>query len=191
MAYRSDRLSRSSTTQQPEGGEMVGVVIRDARPEDADPLSRLLNSIVDEGDKTAIEQHLSPEAFTEWFIAGEHCLGCVVATESEQFLGFQAVEGYHDDLPPAWVDVATFVSEPARGKGIGMLLMDTTLRNCLERHLQVLRAVVRRSNEGAVDYYRRLGFSELPPADHSPPSPSIVMVRHTTPARTSAALTDR
>lgn len=156
------------------------MVVRDARPEDAPALARLLNRIIDEGDKTAIGQHVSAGAFTEWFISGPHCLGCVVAADSDDYLGFQAVEAYHDDLPPGWADIATFVTEGARGKGIGKALMTATMRNCNERQLQTLRAVIRRSNRRAVSYYRGMGFSEPSPADASPDLPSTVLARAVT-----------
>jgi len=137
----------------------------------------LLNRIVDEGDKTAIDEHLTVETFTEWFISGPHCLSCVVATDSDESLGFQAVEVYHDDLPPGWADIATFVTFGTRGRGIGRALMTATTRNCNERRLQTLRAVIRRSNPGAVSYYRGMGFTEASPAYDSSDSPSTVLVR--------------
>jgi L-amino acid N-acyltransferase YncA len=153
------------------------MAVRDARPEDAPALARLLNRIVDEGDKTAIDEHVTAEAFTTWFISGPHCLSCVVATDLDDLQRFQAVEVYHDDLPRGWADIATFVTRDARGRGIGKALMTATTTNCSERRLQMLRAVIRRSNLGAVSYYRGMGFSEPPPIDDSSDSLSTVLVR--------------
>lgn len=156
---------------------IIDMVVRVARPEDAAALAGVLHRIVDEGDKTAIDEHLTAEAFIEWFIAGPHCLSCVVATDSDDVLGFQAVDVYHDDLPPGWADIATFVTDSARGRGIGRTLMTATTRRCNERGLQMLRAVIRRSNLGAVGYYRGMGFSEPSPVDASTDSLSTVLVR--------------
>ncbi len=67
------------------------MLIRVAARSDALPLSHLLNNVVDEGDKTAIDVHLSETEFAEWFLSGSHCLSCAVAQDdSARLLGFQA-----------------------------------------------------------------------------------------------------
>lgn len=134
---------------------------RAAQPEDAGELAALLNHIIDEGDKTAIQSHLDEAEFREWFITGQHCIGCVVAeTPGGALKGFQAYERYHKDLPPRWADIATFVERTSRGWGIGQRLFSETLAHAANSGTTMLRAVVRAGNHQALSYYRGHGFAE-------------------------------
>ncbi|WGW13567.1 GNAT family N-acetyltransferase [Saxibacter everestensis] len=137
------------------------MLIRAAGRSDALPLSQLLNRVVDEGDKTAIDSHLTDAEFAEWFLTGDHCLSCTVAqNDSGSILGFQALERFHDDLPEGMADIATFVSADARGKGIGTALIDATVREAQDRNITSIRAVIRNSNQTATYYYRSIGFNQ-------------------------------
>lgn len=135
--------------------------VRTARVDDAESLSTLLNAIIDEGDKTAIDTPLSGSEFAEWFITGKHCVSCVVGIgKTGEVLGFQAVERFHDDLPEDLADIATFVSAEARGTGVGRALAEATLTAATDAGLESIRAVIRRQNDGAIRYYRSIGFDD-------------------------------
>src|SRR5699024_5664763 len=100
--------------------------IRHADAEDADELAGLLNSVIAEGGKTAIDTPLTGSEFREWFITGPHCICCLVALSDNGILGFQALERFHDDLPQGMADIATFVTDRARGSGVGRNLSHAT-----------------------------------------------------------------
>ncbi|MEU2202572.1 GNAT family N-acetyltransferase [Isoptericola sp. NPDC019482] len=135
--------------------------VRAAGPEDAASLSELLNAVIAEGGRTAITTPLSADELAEWFITGPHCASCVVAVgDTEERLGFQALERFHEDLPVGAADIATFVSADARGQGVGRALARATVRLAEQAGLTSLRAVIRRQNGGAIRYYRSLGFDD-------------------------------
>lgn len=155
--------------------------VRHAEIDDADALAVILNDIIAEGGKTAIDTPLTGAEFAEWFIAGAHCVNCVVAVDDDgALLGFQALERFHEELPDGVADIATFVTSTSRGAGVGRGLFDATTAVVSEdAGLRGLRAVIRRSNEGAVRYYRSVGFGDEGDATTSE---SIVLMRSTTAA---------
>src|SRR5690625_2181495 len=132
--------------------------IRHAEIDDAEELARLLSSTVAEGGKTAIDSALTGLEFAEWFITGPHCISCLIAEADDKILGFQALERFHDDLPQGVADIATFVADRARGSGVGRILSDATAALAAELGVQQVRAVIQRSNEDAIGYYRSIGF---------------------------------
>lgn len=135
--------------------------IRPAHTEDTQPLSALLNEIITEGGKTAIDTPLTGSEFSEWFLTGAHCITCVVAADTqEKPLGFQSPERFHRDLPVGRADIATYVSKGARGTGIGRALATATMRLADEADLNSIRAVIQHRNDNAIQYYRSLGFQD-------------------------------
>lgn len=136
--------------------------VRHAEIDDADALAVVLNGVIAEGDKTAIDTPLTGAEFAEWFIVGPHCISCVVAVADDGgILGFQALERFHEDLPEGVADIATFVTAAGRGTGVGRSLFDATAAVVAGDVGQGgLRAVIRRSNEGAIRYYRAIGFDD-------------------------------
>ena len=116
--------------------------IRQAEIDDAEELARILNSIIAEGGKTAIDTPLSGPELAEWFITGPHCISCLLADTDEGFLGFQALERFHADLPHDMADIATFVTDRARGSGIGRSLSHATAAIAGENGVQRIRAVI-------------------------------------------------
>ncbi|MBT2588410.1 GNAT family N-acetyltransferase [Arthrobacter sp. ISL-95] len=152
------------------------MLIRAAPRSDASPLSQVLNRVVDEGDKTAINSRLTGEEFTEWFLTGSHCVSCMLAQEDRgRILGFQVVERFHDDLPKGMAAIATFVSQDARGQGGGTGLIDQTMRHARTYDVTSIRAVIRRTNRAAVRYYRSVGFLE--DAGQAEALASVVLIR--------------
>lgn len=134
--------------------------IRQAEIDDAEELARLLNSIIAEGGKTAIDTPLSGPEFAEWFITGPHCISCLLADSDKGILGFQALERFHADLPNDMADIATFVTVSARGLGLGRSLSHATAAIAEGTGVQRIRAVIQRSNEDAIRYYRSVGFHD-------------------------------
>jgi len=134
--------------------------IRHAEIDDAEELACLLNDIIAEGGKTAIDTPLTAREFAEWFIIGSHCISCLIAVTDDAILGFQTLERFHGDLPPGVADIATFVAERGRGSGIGRSLADATVAVAEEVGVQCIRAVIQRSNRGGIGYYCSVGFHD-------------------------------
>ncbi|GAA1778959.1 GNAT family N-acetyltransferase [Agromyces lapidis] len=160
------------------------MLIRRAEFDDADALAAVLNGVIAEGGKTAIDTPLTGSEFAEWFITGSHCISCVVAVADDgAFLGFQALERFHEELPPGVADIATFVTAVSRGAGAGRGLFTATAAIAEEAGLRCLRAVIRRSNEDAIRYYRAIGFGD---EGSVATDESVILIRPVTPAGTPA-----
>ncbi len=128
---------------------------------DAPSLAGLVNSIIDEGDKTAITSHFDADTFREWFITGVHCRSCVLVEKCGVGpVGFQATERFLE-LPEGWADVATFLTSDVRGLGLGKALFARTLRLAPVSCVRVLRAVIRSGNTEAIAFYGSCGFKPL------------------------------
>src|SRR5690625_5030150 len=154
--------------------------IRHAEIDDAEELACLLNDIIAEGGKTAIDTPLTDSEIAEWFIIGPHCISCLIAVTDDVVLGFQTLERFHGDLPPGVADIATFVAEHGRSSGIGRRLANATAAIAEEVGLECLRAVIQASNEDAIGYYRSIGFHG--DAD-STTSELVTLTRCVAPAR--------
>lgn len=161
--------------------------IRHAEFDDAEELAYLLNDIIAEGGKTAIETPLTGSEFAEWFIIGPHCISCLIATTDGAILGFQSLERFHSDLPSGAADIATFVAERGRGYGIGRRLADATAAIAEEVGVQCIRAVIQRSNEDAIGYYRSIGFQGN--ADRTT-GDSIALTRRSVPVSDAKTVRD-
>ena len=158
---------------------MQKVVIRSAVEADIDALTRLLNTVVDERDKTAIDTHLSNQEFAEWFVTGPHALTCVLAEDGTgQPLGFQILERFHSDLDASSADIGTYVAEHARARGVGRMLAGLTKQLAYREGLTSIRAVIRRKNSAAIRFYRSIGFSR----EVASLSPDTVHLTHETHA---------
>lgn len=128
-------------------------------------MADVLNGIVAEGDKTAIDTRFDAGIFREWFITGAHCRTCVVVENPGGApIGFQATEQFLA-LPAGWADVATFLTRGRRGQGIGKALFARTRTLARRSGLEVLRAVVLSQNSSGIAFYRSLGFTPLVGSD--------------------------
>lgn len=134
--------------------------VRNVQSSDVPALADLLNRIVDEGDKTAIDIKFDEQEFRQWFISEPHSLTCVVAEAADsQLLGFQITSLYDaDELLPGWADIGTFVDDGLRGSGVGKALFQQTVEELNPTKFSHLRAVIRNVNTGAIAYYSRCGF---------------------------------
>lgn len=141
--------------------------VRNVQPSDVPVLAELLNRIVDEGDKTAIDITFDEQEFRQWFVSEPHSLSCVVAAaEGGQLLGFQISSTYDaDELLPGWADIGTFVDNGLRGSGVGQALFQQTVKELEATNTSHLRAVIRNVNAGAIAFYTRCGFTPVADVD--------------------------
>ncbi|MEN2742718.1 GNAT family N-acetyltransferase [Microbacterium sp. X-17] len=135
----------------------------------------MLNRIITEGGKTAIESELTPDDFLEWFLGPKYALGCFVAEDDLGAVGFQVYERYHADLPAGWADIGTFIESARRGGGVGRALFAATRSDMRRTGTVALRAVIRHSNQGAIAFYRGLGFAETFLWQADPEQPNVIL----------------
>lgn len=132
--------------------------IRPALPDDAAPLTALLNVIIAKGGTTAHETPFTPDRFLPHYIAGPEVICCHLA-ETERPLGFQGLSLW-DALPPGWGDIGTFVAEEARGSGAAAGLFAATCAAARAKGLKTLNATIRADNVLGLAFYSRMGFRE-------------------------------
>jgi len=133
--------------------------VRLATVDDAAAMADVLNAVIREGGRTAIEGPVSPADLRDWYLDGSTAYGCVIATRDDRWaVGFQALERHHGGLAADEADIATFVDARARGGGVGRALAEATFARMATVGLTGLRAVIRADNAPAIAYYRALGF---------------------------------
>ncbi|MFK7857641.1 MAG: N-acetyltransferase family protein [Granulosicoccus sp.] len=131
---------------------------RTATEQDIPEACRLLNAIITIGGTTAYEVPLDNSEFSSHFITGDGCITCIVCEDtSGRILGFQALN-IHPELPPNWVDIATFSQSSQKIKGVGTKLFGATCEFLKATDVQVINATIRADNRPGLAYYSRMGF---------------------------------
>ncbi|MEO1564352.1 MAG: GNAT family N-acetyltransferase [Pseudomonadota bacterium] len=135
------------------------MIVRASVPEDANPLTKILNDIIKVGGTTAMEELLSQAEFADRFLHGPDHIICNVAedTITRQPLGFQVLL-QRSDLPDAWADIATFAQMLPKIAGVGSALFAVTRTKASEFGLQNINATIRADNHGGLAYYTKMGF---------------------------------
>jgi L-amino acid N-acyltransferase YncA len=141
----------------------VDITIRDATTADAEPIARILNSIITAGVYTALDTTFSVEeerAFIERFPARGvfH-----VAVADGQVAGFQNVEPfatYTRAFDHVGV-IGTYVDLELRRRGVGSRLFQATFAKARTRGFEKLWAFVRSDNPAALSAYQRHGFTVI------------------------------
>ncbi len=142
------------------------LTIRAARDRDAEDMLGLLNEIILIGGTTAHTRPFDRDRMLGTFIAPPRAISCLVASEADCVVGFQALERSDpawpgdDRLPPDWAIISTYVRHGQHGRGIGGALFGQTLSAARLAGVRFIDATIRRENAGGLAFYARLGFAE-------------------------------
>lgn len=132
------------------------MIVRNALPQDAPGMAKLLNEIIAIGGTTAHERP-TDAAKTRWHaIDGPDVLSCVVAEEDGSILGWQSVEQFHGEP-----HIGTYVRPGIQAKGIGAALFTLTLEALRARSISHIIASIRADNVSGLAYYARIGFRDI------------------------------
>ena len=142
------------------------MIVRTATPQDAPKMVALLNDIIALGGSTAHQTPFNTARMVDHYITPALGVSCILLEEDGELLGFQSLvmcdpnwQG-EDALPTDWAIIATFVSDQARGKGVGRALFDATLTAAKARKIPTIDATIRADNELGLAYYNALGFKD-------------------------------
>jgi GNAT superfamily N-acetyltransferase len=132
----------------------VGWTIRDARPEDAADLARLLDQLGYPTDAAAVERRLE-----RLWIVGDRVLvadadGCAVGLAH-----LQVTPSLERERPAAKLG-ALVVDDAYRGRGIGRALVDATEQEARSRGCELLFLTSAGRRDDAHAFYERLGLAE-------------------------------
>ncbi len=87
----------------------------------------------------------------------------VVMRSSGVLLGCAAIVDFHDRTPNYGEVKRLYVTDAARGKGVGRQIMTLLMDNAIKRGLRRLRLEVGIRQSEAISLYRSLGFKDVPP----------------------------
>jgi L-amino acid N-acyltransferase YncA len=129
------------------------MIVRVARPEDAEAMAAVLNRIIEIGGTTAHEVAKTPADIRAHYIDGAGCVTCVVAEAEGALIGWQAIGWYQGEA-----HIGSFVSPDIQAKGIGAALFALTLDLARAAGLTEIHASIRADNVPGLAYYARIGF---------------------------------
>ena len=140
----------------------MDLLIRKARPDDAEPLVRILEPIIEAGIYTVLDGPLTVESERR-FIERFPSRGVLHVAESRphgQVVGFQCVEAFAD-YSHAFDHVAiigTYVDLSHQGRGVGRRLSEATFEVARALGFEKLFAYVLADNERGLAFYTQIGF---------------------------------
>lgn len=139
--------------------------VREARPDDAESIVRILNPIIEAGTFTVLDTPFTVEA-ERHFIESFPPRGIFHVAEDRadgRLLGFQDVSPFAD-YTHAFDHVGiigTFVSLPHRRQGIAGRLFRSTFEAARLKGYEKFFTFIRADNPGALATYRRQGFEVI------------------------------
>ena len=142
----------------------MDVHVREARPEDAEPIVRILNPIIAAGRFTALDTPLTDEKQRQ-FIANFPSRGIfhVACDRRRNVVGFQTLEPFAT-FTHAFDHVgviATFVNLGCRRQGIGRRLFAATFEAAHRKGYEKIFTYVRADNPAALEAYSKQGFRTI------------------------------
>jgi L-amino acid N-acyltransferase YncA len=140
----------------------VDVRIRDARPDDADAIARILNQVIAARVYTVFDTPFTVEQERR-FIEAFPSRGVFLVAEStddRRVIGFQNVEpfaAFTHALDHVGV-IGTFIDLERRRQGIGRRLFQSTFDATIRKGYEKLLAYIRADNAAALATYAAQGF---------------------------------
>ena len=140
----------------------MDLLIREARPDDAEAIVRILNSIMEVGVYTVFDTPLTVEFEREYIesFPGRGVFHVAEDRQDQRVLGFQSMEpfaSYTHAFDHVGV-IATYVELSCRRRGVGRRLSEVTFDAARDRAYNKLFTHVRADNAGALALYLGLGF---------------------------------
>lgn len=134
-------------------------LIRNAKPDDAAEIERILLGIIDHGGLTALTKDKIASAVCSK-IPDYVAKGVFIVAQTDRLIGFQ----YMNPYPGASAhvgDIATFAEIGLRKTGIGRAMFEETKRQAREKGFRKITARIRGDNTDGRAYYPKMGFREV------------------------------
>lgn len=140
-------------------------VVRKATPDDAAAVASVLNSVILEGEHTALTRRFTVEE-ERAFIAGLCERSALFVAEMDgEIAGIQSIEPdasarYTDSMRHV-ANVGTWMRADSRGRGIGLRLAEASLAFARARGYGKIAIQVLADNRRALRFYGNLGFETV------------------------------
>ena len=136
--------------------------IREARPDDAEGVVRILNPIIAAGVYTVFDAPFTSDAEREYIrkLPPRGIFLVAIAQPDDAVVGFQSMEpfaGYTHAFDHVGV-LGTYVDLERRRQGIATRLFEATCAAALRKGYEKIFTFVRADNPGALETYLRQGF---------------------------------
>lgn len=132
------------------------MIVRDARPGDAEAMTTILNRIVAIGGTTAHEVPKTKQQVSADYIDGPDVLSSVVAEGGGEVVGWQSVGRWRRDP-----HIGSFVDPGVQAKGAGVAMFDLTCQRLRGQGMGYIISSIRADNMPGLAYYARLGFVDV------------------------------
>jgi L-amino acid N-acyltransferase YncA len=137
-----------------------GINLRPAEPRDAEAVAAIYNHGIAERQATFETRPRRPNEVTGWLEEGRPFL--VATDEDGTILGFARVSAYSIRRAYAGVgEHAVYVDPEARGRGVGVKLLDALARAAEDAGYYKLTSRVFTTNHASLALHRAAGFTEV------------------------------
>ncbi len=133
------------------------MIIRPARPADAQALTEILNAVIEIGGTTAYQIAVDPSYFNPLIESGDSKTFIHVA---ESDAGLEGMQWMRPMDPNDMGSIATFARPGTAQRGIGTALFKATRAASVAAGYRVLDATIRADNTGGLAYYSKMGFED-------------------------------
>jgi L-amino acid N-acyltransferase YncA len=137
--------------------------VRLAGQDDAEGIAAVLNAVVREGDRTAIDRTFTPAEERAFLRRLPARAFLVIAKLGNVVVGFQVIEPYaaYTGAMNHVATIGTYVVDVARRYGVAAAMSEMTFEHALLSGFEKLVAAIRSDNDVALKFYERMGFRPL------------------------------
>jgi L-amino acid N-acyltransferase YncA len=144
------------------GEDVMDILVRDVRLDDAEAVVRVMNPIIQSGQYTILDTPMTTEVERRYIAELPPRAVFLVAQMpgEDKIVGLQTMEpfaGYTHACDHVGV-VATFVDLEYRRRGIGRRLFEATFDTARQKGYEKIFTYVRSDNPGALTAYMKCGF---------------------------------
>ncbi|UCG68405.1 MAG: GNAT family N-acetyltransferase [Thermoplasmata archaeon] len=140
----------------------MSIIIRKANINDAEIISKIINSVVDERKFTSLRK-FSVEEERDYLNSLNEREAIFVAIKNGKIVGFQDIS-----LFAKWSksmnhvgNILTLILKEYRNLGIGKLLAERTLEFARQNGYEKISTYIMEDNTNAINYYTSLGFNPV------------------------------
>jgi len=145
-----------------EKTDLMEILIREVRPEDAAGIIDILNPIIEAGRYTVLDTMFTEDEEREFIINFPQRGIYHVAEQNEdgRIVGFQSIEPFatYTHAFDHVAGIGTFVDLSVNRRGIGMSLSEVTFEVARQKGFEKIFTYVRANNKASLDFHLKLGF---------------------------------